>query len=382
MVRIASFNVENLFERPKAFNTSSWAEGEPVLNAYKEVNELFAKEIYSTDDKKKMVDLLVKLDIYSRNDAGAIRRKYSVSPRWAWLRKNRGKFDSEPREKNLDVVIIAKGRNDWIGWVELSKETIDFTGTRMTAKVIKDVNADIIGIVEAEDRPSLVKLNNEMLGKMYSHVMLIDGNDDRGIDVGIMTKKDFNIEYIKSNVDRKDNTGLIFSRDCPQYTLSTPNGTTIHILLNHLKSQSNGGDSKRKRQAEEVRVIADELINEGQHVIIMGDFNEGPKVVGQPAPNLSPLYDNNSQLVDCFSLGQFKVGACPGTYDTCGIRNRFDYIMISKSLVTGFKGGAVIRNGLWGSRSTKPKDWTIYPEITNFSQQASDHGLVYIDLDL
>jgi hypothetical protein len=43
-----------------------------------------------------MRDLLVTLDIYYRNDRGAIRRKDTKSPRWAWLRKNRGTFDRQP----------------------------------------------------------------------------------------------------------------------------------------------------------------------------------------------------------------------------------------------------------------------------------------------
>ena len=33
MIRIASFNVENLFARPEAFDLPDWNAGEPVLNA-------------------------------------------------------------------------------------------------------------------------------------------------------------------------------------------------------------------------------------------------------------------------------------------------------------------------------------------------------------
>ena len=51
MVRIASFNVENLFARPKAFNTADWSLGEPILDAHKKVNALFAKDPYSPADK-------------------------------------------------------------------------------------------------------------------------------------------------------------------------------------------------------------------------------------------------------------------------------------------------------------------------------------------
>jgi hypothetical protein len=37
---------------------------------------------------------------------------------------------------------------------------------------------------------------------LYRHVMLVDGNDDRGIDVGIMTKPGFEIGDIRSHVER------------------------------------------------------------------------------------------------------------------------------------------------------------------------------------
>jgi Endonuclease/Exonuclease/phosphatase family len=241
LVRIASYNVENLFARPKVFNPTDWSLGKPALDAYGEVNTLIGKTTYSPADKNKIRDLLVTLDIYTVNTHGAIRRKSTPTPRWAWLCKNRGTFDREPQDVTQDVEIIANGRSDWIGWVELATEPTDEVGTRLTARVIQDVGADIIGIVEAEDRPSLVRFNNELLNDLYGHAMLVDGNDERGIDVAIMTRANVSIESIRSNVDATDAVGLVFSRDCPQYEVRTPNGTTIHILVNHFKSQSGGG---------------------------------------------------------------------------------------------------------------------------------------------
>jgi hypothetical protein len=35
-VRFASFNVENLFARPRALNQTKWEEGEPLLKAFAE----------------------------------------------------------------------------------------------------------------------------------------------------------------------------------------------------------------------------------------------------------------------------------------------------------------------------------------------------------
>jgi endonuclease/exonuclease/phosphatase family metal-dependent hydrolase len=382
MARIASFNVENLFARPKVFNTTKWSVGQPALDAYRDVNALIKKAAYSPSDKAKIRDLLVTLDIYTVNTHGAIRRKDSLSPKWAWLRKNRGTFDRQPQDTTQSIEIIADGRDAWIGWIELATEPTDETGTRLTARVIGDVGADIIGIVEAENRPSLVRFNEELLDGRYRHVMLVDGNDDRGIDVAIMTGNNFDIESIRSNVDTVDAIGPVFSRDCPQYEVRTPGGTTVHVLVNHFKSQSGGGGSKRRRQAEAVRRIVDGLVQQGAHVVVLGDLNEGPPVVGSQAPNLSSLFDNNSPLVDCYSLPEFDVGNRPGTFDSCGLRNRFDYIFISTSLLPFFAGGAVFRKGLWGDRVTRPTDWETYPEMAGSSEQASDHGAVFIDLNI
>jgi endonuclease/exonuclease/phosphatase family metal-dependent hydrolase len=346
------------------------------------VNTIFANAVYSDADKRRIRELFVALDIYFVNVHGAIRRRRTTNPRWAWFRKNRGRFDRQPADQTQNVEIVANGRNHWIGWVELAREPADKLSIRLTGRVITDVGADIVGIVEAEDRPSLVRFNEDFLSGSYDHVMLIDGNDDRGIDVGIVTRAGFDITSIRSNVDLDDAVGEVFSRDCPQYEIRTPGGTTVHVLVNHFKSQSGGGGTKRQRQATAVRTIVDGLVAQGEHVIVLGDLNEGPAAVGSQAVNLAALFDNQSPLVDCYSLPGFDVGNRPGTYDSCGIRNRLDYILISQSLVPSFSGGGVFRNGLWGSRVTRPTNWITYPEMTNSSEQASDHAAVFVDINL
>lgn len=382
MIRIASYNVENLFARPKAFSTTDWSVGEPVLEAFREVNALIGKPAYGAAEKARIRSLLVDLDIYHLNAQGAIRRRQTSSPRWAWLRKNRGTFDRQPEDQTQNVEIIANGRSEWIGWIELATEPTDETGTRMTAQVIRDVDADILGIVEAEDRPAMVRFNTELLSGMYGHVMLVDGNDDRGIDVAIMCRDTFTIQGIHSNVDNADAEGLIFSRDCAHYEVGTPCGTTVHVLINHFKSQSGGGASRRRRQAAEVRRIVDGLAQAGEHVVVLGDLNEGPSAATSTPANLSPLFDPDGPLVACYELPGFDVGPRPGTFDSCGLRNRLDYILLSRSLVPAFDSGGVFRKGLWGSRKTRPTDWETYPTITRSSEQASDHAAVFVNLAL
>lgn len=381
-VRVACFNVENLFARPTAFNAGTRAAGDRVLADYREFNTLIGNPVYSSADRQRMRELLVALDVYYVNVHGAVRRRSTPSPTWAWLRKNRGSFDTEPTDPTRDVEIVAAGRDSWIGWLELATEAVDETGTRMTARVIADVDADVLAIVEAEDRPSLIRLNEELLGGRYRHLMLVDGNDERGIDVGIMTKQGFPIRSIRSNVDAEDAEGLIFSRDCCEYEVGTPSGAVLKVLVNHFKSQSGGGGSTRRRQAGRVREIVDGLVAAGDSVIVLGDLNEGPPALDRPPVNLLALFDPVGPLVSCYDLAGFDVGSRPGTYAPCGLRDRLDYVLISTDLTPAFRGGEVFRKGVWGDRKTRPTAWETYPEMTRSVHQASDHAAVVIRLEL
>jgi endonuclease/exonuclease/phosphatase family metal-dependent hydrolase len=197
-----------------------------------------------------------------------------------------------------------------------------------------------------------------------------------------MMRNNFELESIQSNVDTEDSIGTIFSRDCPQYEVRTPNGTVIHLLVNHFKSQSGGGGEKRQRQAKEVRRIVNELVAQGKHVIVLGDLNEGPAVAGSQAENLIDLFNNDSPLVDCYWIPDFQIGNRPGTFDSCSLRKRFDYILISQSLRLKFMGGGVFRKGLWGSRKTRPTAWSTYQDMTKSVEQASDHAAVFVDLNI
>ncbi|MFZ4411306.1 MAG: hypothetical protein ACOYOH_28460, partial [Paracraurococcus sp.] len=80
-MRLASFNVENLFSRARALNQESLAEGKPVLDAFARFSTLIAKERYGATDRKRMVELLGVLGLEKADDAPFVR-----------LRRNRGEF--------------------------------------------------------------------------------------------------------------------------------------------------------------------------------------------------------------------------------------------------------------------------------------------------
>jgi endonuclease/exonuclease/phosphatase family metal-dependent hydrolase len=377
--------VENLFALPRVLNLATWGAGQPILSAFAEFNTLIEQVVYTPPDKQRMIDLLVQLEVY-RIDSGFVRRNRVTVPRWAWLRANRGAFDVEHADSGIEIV--ADSRAAWTGWLELATEPVDEITTQMTGQVLAEVNADVQAVVEVESRPSLDRFNQDVLGGQFGHVMLIDGNDTRGIDVGIMTTAGVEIASMHSNVDVPDPGAAgehLFSRDCADYQCRLANGTTVRVLLNHFKSQSGGGGPKRKRQAQGVRDIVDGLVAAGeQNIIVMGDLNEGPTAAGQSAVNLAPLYAQNSPLVDAYSLPAFDTGPRPGTFQSCGIRNRLDYIFVSQALAPLIVAGGIERHGLWGTPTNQnpPTDWAIYPDTTGPEVAASDHAAIYVDINI
>lgn len=388
-LRLATFNVENLFARAKALNLTTWAEGQPVLAAFDRFNSLAAYAEYSEQDKAEMLTALTVLEILKRDNVGRLVLNPKPFTAWALLRENRGDFLKQPRNGSAEIVAI--GRSSWIGWVELITEPVNETGTRMTAKVIGEVGADILCVVEAEDRPSLVRFNEELLVPRYGHAMLVDGNDPRGIDVGLFCRTDIDIRSVRSHVDVPDPaspTGhTLFSRDCPVYRLGLPGGTELVLLVNHLKSQSfssGNPDALRSRQSTKVREIYDEVRAAGaEFVAVLGDFNKGPTADGKH-PTLEPLLGPGTPLTDTAALPVFDPGPRPGTFQSCSLRNRLDYILVSPELAAKITAGGVCRKGLWGAPTNvnPPRDWTVFPEITRSVEAASDHAAVWVDIDL
>lgn len=262
----------------------------------------------------------------------------------------------------------------------------------MTSRVIQDVAADVLCVVEAENRPSLDRFNQERIPEpmTYARVMLIDGNDSRGIDVGLMTTDQVEIVSMRSHVDVPDPVATgehLFSRDCAQYECRLQSGATVWVLLNHFKSQSGGGGAKRARQAQGVRDIVEALIAAGEtNMVVMGDFNEGPTALGQVPGNLAPLFDPAGPLVDAYSLPTFDAGPRPGSFQSCGIRNRLDYIFLSHTLAARVVSGGLERHGLWGTPTNvnPPQDWGVYEEIEQEGSgvAASDHAAIFVDINL
>lgn len=372
-MRLASYNVENLFNRAKAMNLGDWAEGKPILERFARLNALLGEHVYTPAMKRRMASLLAELGL-NKSDRGP----------YVLLRQNRGDLVKRPRAGGL--LIVAEGRADWVGSLELVPAPVDEEAMRNTARVMIELQADLLAVVEAENRPALAAFNADIVGSLggppFAHVMVIDGNDERGIDVGLLTGPDWPIGTLRSHVDDRTPGGqLIFSRDCPEFEIALPGdgGGRLLVLVNHLKSKGYGGaaasDARRRLQAERVAQIYQERTAAGdRYIAIVGDFNDTPD-----SDALAPLLQA-TDLKDAFTHPAFDDGGYPGTYGLCNQANKIDYLLLSPALFDQVQRGGVLRKGMWpGSR---PPRWPVYEELKKPQHAGSDHAAIWVDVEL
>lgn len=369
-MRIASYNVENLFNRARVLEQPTWSAGRPALEAYEQICKLLEEPEYTAEIKTGILRLLGRLGLSSGDSA-----------RFARLRQNRGRLLKRSRDGRVEIV--AGGRGDWIGWVELTTDRVDEQAMLNTARVIHDVAADILGVIEAENRIALKRFTDASLrvaGRpRYPQVMVVDGNDERGIDVGVLATSTYPLVGQRSHVDDADSMGRIFSRDCPEYHFRTPTGQRLVVLVNHLKSKGYGGkvasDALRRRQAQRIAEIYRDLVADGlPDVAVVGDLNDTPD-----SDSLAPLL-RDTDLRDICSHPAFDDGGRPGTYGYCTARNKIDYVLLSPTLYARATGGGNFRMGVWGGR--RGTLWPIYDTMTKEVHAGSDHAAVYADIDL
>ena len=370
-MRLAAFNVENLFDRPKPMNLPDRAAGSRILDAHAELTGLLQQAEYTPPRKSRILELLQELGLL-RSDSGE----------FAVLRRIRGRLLRRPTGGG-PVEVVAFGRAAWIGWVELKTDRVNEIAITNTARVIRDVDADVLAVVEADNRIALKRFTDPLLrdnvGKpIYPHVMVIDGNDDRGIDVGLLTKPAFPIVGIRSHVDDTDPTGLVFSRDCPEYRIPLPGGGQLTVLVNHFKSKLGGGaaaNTKRRRQAVRTAEIYRRLTAAGERLVaVVGDLNDTP----DSAP-LQPLLAD-TDLRDITTHPNFTGDGRPGTFGSGNARDKIDYLLLSPALFDKVSGGKIWRLGVWGG-----KNGTLFPHydtITREQEAASDHAALYADINL
>ncbi len=372
--RVASFNVENLFARPKVFNFQDKSVGDTILKRIGEFRKILKKTTYTAADKDRLLKEFTE-DSTSSDPEKQPLKEYIV------INEDRGSKLWKTTNRQITGV-KANGIQDLDLTIEFKKAKYSETARENTAKVIQAVKADIACIVEADSRETLKRFDTELLNSKYRYEMLIDGNDIRGIDVGLYSR--FPLGGIWTHIFDGSGNSRTFSRDCPEYEIILPSGQSLFLLCNHLKSKGydfdGNADNRRMKQATAVAEILKGYDLKNDLVVVAGDLNDTPD-----SGPLKPLMD----VDNLFDVLELQFGNDKGkrwTYHYTSFE-QIDYVLVSKPLKEAFVKAGVERRGIAKLKQLTENEPTIpdeveYDTVGSWTNQASDHGAVWAEFEV
>jgi predicted extracellular nuclease len=267
----------------------------------------------------------------------------------------------------------------------------------ITSEAIKATKANVLALQEVESNLTLKEFRNKFLGgrRKYPEYIVIDGNDPRFIDVGVLST--FPIGNIRTHIHEIDSSSNreLFSRDCLECDILIPSNSKIKkltLFVNHFKSMFEISDpcngrkkthKKRLAQANRVKdIVLERYPNGDGDFAILGDFNDfidsdssiSSLVKWKKVVNVTERLPIEEQWTEYWQ-GNKK----------CGLGETFhqlDYILLSKSLAEQNADAIpkIIRNGLPKKASRYHGPWFEGVGMTN--PKASDHCPIVIDLAL
>ena len=266
---------------------------------------------------------------------------------------------------------------------------------------------DILCLQEVESMDALRLFNEKNLDNHYKYQILIDSNDPRRIDVGLLSNSE--IKSIITHMYEKsesDNKSLLFSRDCLEITFKITNTKDLTVYINHLKSKfvnPNLKPQKREEQVAEanklrlqqsrkvIQLVSNRFKNdkfETENFVVLGDFNDSPD-----SPCLKPLLHETSRMHNVV-LRLDPHDRWTYWYDRKNIASQIDYILLSPSLDGNSSSKPYIeRRGISNKikrfsylnekKQENKIEWN-FPRFQDVSEkyEASDHCPVFFELQV
>jgi endonuclease/exonuclease/phosphatase family metal-dependent hydrolase len=295
----------------------------------------------------------------------------------------------------FDVVTFEPGRSN-----KLKPKVISEAQRKNTAAALLAAQPDIQAVCEVENLTTLRLFNAKYLDNYFDRIVLLDGNDPRGIDVGLLLRRDLkaDIKAIRTHADDAAAGGFLattnmldmqgrvgpasFSRDCLEVDVDVA-GHALTFLVNHLKAQETKPDgtdlttAKRRGQAERAALIAKRARAAGRLPIVLGDLNKdiaGDGYDGSIDPVAkSTVFVNPVKTLDAEERWTHF-------FDSKHTVSQLDYILLDKGLASAVDGIEIFRGGL--SRKCKQFTGPRVGTIETDNLEASDHCPLSVDLNL
>lgn len=245
---------------------------------------------------------------------------------------------------------------------------------------IAAMDLDVLAVQEVEDIDTLRYFaRHELPGNPYPHLILIEGNDPRLIDVAVLSKYPIGAVTSWQHATHPDSPSeRVFSRDLVQVEIYAKNRTDrLFTLYNtHLKSHfvpftedpvagEEAANKRRRQQAEMTARIIKQQMRPDSAFALLGDLNDPPnspflKAISQTMVDGLKNASQTTALPDTPTFPwthRFKPSGEPAHYEL------FDHIWLSQSLAAKQTGAFIHRRSKLGG-------------------DGSDHDAAWVELNL
>jgi endonuclease/exonuclease/phosphatase family metal-dependent hydrolase len=230
------------------------------------------------------------------------------------------------------------------------------------------MDLDVLCAQEVEDIDTLRFFAARHLGGGYRHLVLVEGNDPRLIDLAVLSRLPLGAVVSHQHAVHPEEPGEpVFSRDLLEVDVLHPTTRTrlFTVFNNHLKSQfvpfgqdpvagKEANDLRRRRQAETVERIVAARTRPDSRYLVLGDLNDPPdspalaaiassvqlglvNALTQPHETRPPKADTPPPPASGAWTHRFKEPGQPARYEL------FDQIWLSPALATHQTGAFIDR---------------------------------------
>lgn len=373
-MKIATYNIQNLFHRDKDLSQMTY--NKCISNWINELDDLMNGKTYPGNRIDRIQELAFLLGFERTSQL-----PYAVMRRRAGFLFMKG--------VNFSKEVKANELTDWNGWVSIKTVPLDRIAIQNKARVIAEINPDVLLLQEIEDRASLEEFNAQILPDFlidpFQEITVLQNADKRGLEIGSMLKNGYRVKSVKNHrFDVVDSSAVI--KEFLQYEIQTQSKEILCLLAAQLQGdgeEKDRSDALRKKQATQIAGIYQQLLVEGQeNIIVAGTLN-----ALSYCNSLSPLFQDTN-LKDVTKHPTFRVDFDKGkdaTYFRLGAYQKGvnikqkDYLLLSPKLFSKIENSGLNRKGVWPDR--KPL-WSVYSSIDGKNHAASEHPALWAEIKL
>ncbi|MFA6597237.1 MAG: endonuclease/exonuclease/phosphatase family protein [Ignavibacteriaceae bacterium] len=251
-------------------------------------------------------------------------------------------FNAVDDPENNDAEFLPSSKKEW---TEERFEKKMFNMARVIRSMNDNRGPDIIGFAEVENQKVLETMVEKHLSDLNYQVVYKESPDKRGIDVGMIFKKD-KFTFLSMNADTVVLSDKYPTRLILNANIVTKSKDTLHIFANHWPSRSGGAEASEKNRVVAAQTLKNRIdalfAKSGKtNIIVFGDFNDEPTDISiKETLNANPLTCSDIKKLpksftkNLYNLAYSKKMDGEGSFKYRSEWDMLDQIIISGNLLT------------------------------------------------